>query len=75
MGQVLDVVPNHMSTAPENRYWWDVLENGPSNQFATWFDIEWNSPEVKLGDFHSVAPAAPASGLVRREFRPSAVAR
>ena len=48
MGQVLDVVPNHMSTAPENRYWWDVLENGPSSRFATWFDIDWNSPEVKL---------------------------
>ena len=48
MGQVLDIVPNHMATGPENRYWWDVLENGPSSRFATWFDIEWNSPEVKL---------------------------
>ena len=48
MGQVLDIVPNHMATGPENRYWWDVLENGPSSRFATWFDIDWNSPEVKL---------------------------
>ncbi len=48
MGQVLDIVPNHMSTVPENRYWWDVLENGPSSRFATWFDIDWNSPEVRL---------------------------
>jgi (1->4)-alpha-D-glucan 1-alpha-D-glucosylmutase len=48
MGQVLDIVPNHMTTGPENRYWWDVLENGPSSRFSTWFDIDWNSPEVKL---------------------------
>ena len=48
MGQVLDIVPNHMATGPENKYWWDVLENGPSSRFATWFDIDWNSPEVKL---------------------------
>jgi (1->4)-alpha-D-glucan 1-alpha-D-glucosylmutase len=48
MGQVLDIVPNHMATGPENRFWWDVLENGPSSRFATWFDIDWNSPEVRL---------------------------
>ena len=48
MGQVLDIVPNHMAIGPENRYWWDVLENGPSSRYATWFDIDWQSPEVKL---------------------------
>ena len=48
MGQVLDIVPNHMATGPENKYWWDVLENGPSSRFATWFDVDWNSAEVKL---------------------------
>jgi (1->4)-alpha-D-glucan 1-alpha-D-glucosylmutase len=48
MGQVLDIVPNHMATGPENRYWWDVLENGPSSRYATWFDVDWNSAEVKL---------------------------
>lgn len=48
MGQVLDIVPNHMATGPENRYWWDVLENGRSSRFAVWFDIDWSSPEVKL---------------------------
>jgi (1->4)-alpha-D-glucan 1-alpha-D-glucosylmutase len=48
MGQVLDIVPNHMATGPENIYWWDVLENGQSSRFAIWFDIDWNSPEVKL---------------------------
>ena len=48
LGQVLDIVPNHMAIGPHNRYWWDVLENGPSSRFATWFDIDWNSDEVKL---------------------------
>lgn len=48
MGQVLDIVPNHMAIGPMNRYWWDVLENGPSSQYATWFDIDWHSSEVKL---------------------------
>jgi (1->4)-alpha-D-glucan 1-alpha-D-glucosylmutase len=45
---VLDIVPNHMAAGSENKYWWDVLENGPSSRFAIWFDIDWNSPEVKL---------------------------
>ena len=48
LGQVLDIVPNHMATGPKNRYWWDVLENGQSSPYATWFDIDWQSPEVKL---------------------------
>src|SRR5580658_5153352 len=48
MGQVLDIVPNHMAIGRENRYWWDVLENGPSSRYATWFDIDWNSSEAKL---------------------------
>ncbi len=48
LGQVLDIVPNHMAAGQENTYWWDVLENGPSSRFAAWFDIDWNSAEVKL---------------------------
>ncbi len=48
LGQVLDIVPNHMATGPENRCLWDVLENGPSSRYASWFDIDWNSAEVKL---------------------------
>lgn len=48
LGQVLDIVPNHMAIGPENHYWWDVLENGPSSRYAPWFDIDWHSSEVKL---------------------------
>ena len=48
LGQVLDIVPNHMSVDRMNRMWWDVLENGPSSRFAAFFDIDWNSAEEKL---------------------------
>lgn len=49
LGQVLDIVPNHMAIAGRhNSYWWDVLENGPSSQYASFFDIEWHPAEEKL---------------------------
>jgi (1->4)-alpha-D-glucan 1-alpha-D-glucosylmutase len=48
LGQILDIVPNHMALGPENRLWWDVLENGPASRFSTWFDINWHPDEAKL---------------------------
>jgi (1->4)-alpha-D-glucan 1-alpha-D-glucosylmutase len=48
LGQVLDIVPNHMAISPSNPYWWDVLENGESSRYATWFDIDWHPSEAKL---------------------------
>jgi (1->4)-alpha-D-glucan 1-alpha-D-glucosylmutase len=50
LGQVLDIVPNHMSLGEQNRYWWDVLENGTSSRYASFFDIDWNSGEERLRD-------------------------
>lgn len=50
LGQVLDIVPNHMSLGKENRYWWDVLENGPSSRYASYFDIDWRPQEERLRD-------------------------
>ncbi|MFP4442083.1 MAG: malto-oligosyltrehalose synthase [Spirochaetia bacterium] len=45
LGQILDIVPNHMAiTGPENEWWWDVLENGPSSQYASYFDVDWDLP-------------------------------
>ena len=42
LGQILDVVPNHMGVGSDENPWWqDVLENGPSSPFATCFDIDW----------------------------------
>jgi len=49
MGLVLDIVPNHMDVGgPENHWWWDVLEHGPHSPFASYFDIDWNSPDPRL---------------------------
>jgi (1->4)-alpha-D-glucan 1-alpha-D-glucosylmutase len=49
MGQILDVVPNHMSAAPDENPWWtDVLENGPSSLYADYFDIDWNPVKQEL---------------------------
>lgn len=46
MGVVMDTVPNHMCVASsENRWWMDVLENGPSSTFARYFDIDWHPPK------------------------------
>ncbi len=49
LGQILDTVPNHMSAAPtENRWWNDVLENGPSSPHAAFFDIDWRPIKEEL---------------------------
>jgi (1->4)-alpha-D-glucan 1-alpha-D-glucosylmutase len=49
MGQVLDFVPNHVGIADGCNAWWmDVLENGPSSQYAPYFDIEWQPLKTDL---------------------------
>jgi (1->4)-alpha-D-glucan 1-alpha-D-glucosylmutase len=49
MSVLMDVVPNHMCIAgSENRWWLDVLENGPSSPYARFFDIDWNPPNPDL---------------------------
>ncbi|MFP5488284.1 MAG: malto-oligosyltrehalose synthase, partial [Acidimicrobiia bacterium] len=47
LGQVLDVVPNHMAVDPTNPWWWDVLENGPSSRHARVFDIDWGGDDER----------------------------
>lgn len=42
LGQLLDLVPNHMGvTGGDNVRWMDVLENGPASLYAQHFDIDW----------------------------------
>lgn len=50
MGVVLDIVPNHMSIAEGNRWWWDVLAHGRASRYAGFFDVEWDPPERRLRD-------------------------
>jgi (1->4)-alpha-D-glucan 1-alpha-D-glucosylmutase len=57
LSAVLDIVPNHMALAgAANRWWWDVLENGPASRCASYFDIDWgDAPSVLapvLGDHY-----------------------
>jgi (1->4)-alpha-D-glucan 1-alpha-D-glucosylmutase len=42
MGQILDVVPNHMGILSADNSWWlEVLENGEASTYADFFDIDW----------------------------------
>lgn len=44
MGQLVDVVPNHMGVMGADNGWWlDVLENGQASVYADFFDIDWQS--------------------------------
>ena len=49
MGQVLDIVPNHMGIGPgANPWWWDVLANGRASEFAEFFDLDWDPVKPEL---------------------------
>ncbi|MDD2321259.1 MAG: malto-oligosyltrehalose synthase [Geobacteraceae bacterium] len=49
MGQILDIVPNHMCVeSSDNRWWFDVLENGSSSPYASFFDIDWDPVKQEL---------------------------
>ncbi len=49
MGQILDLVPNHMGVMGADNLWWmDVLENGPASVYADYFDIDWEPVDPAL---------------------------
>ena len=51
MGLLLDWVPNHMGVSGgQNRWWDDVLENGPSSLYADHFDVDWWPTREDLHD-------------------------
>ena len=48
MGQLLDIVPNHMCVADRgNRWWWEVLRYGRQSPYAAMFDIDWDAPALR----------------------------
>jgi (1->4)-alpha-D-glucan 1-alpha-D-glucosylmutase len=50
MGQVVDIVPNHMGVlGTDNERWLDVLENGRASVYARFFDIDWDRTPDELG--------------------------
>lgn len=57
LGNVVDVVPNHLSVdlsvdtslgSSLNEFWWDVLQHGETSPWARFFDIDWSPPDPKL---------------------------
>ncbi|HEX8909721.1 MAG TPA: malto-oligosyltrehalose synthase [Anaeromyxobacteraceae bacterium] len=48
LGQLVDFVPNHMGVGPQNAWWMEVLENGPSSRYAYFFDVDWRPVKVEL---------------------------
>ena len=49
MGHVVDIVPNHMGIRhPSNRWWQDVLAQGPESPWADHFDIDWDPPDPAM---------------------------
>jgi (1->4)-alpha-D-glucan 1-alpha-D-glucosylmutase len=65
MGVVVDTVPNHMCIAdPSNQWWYDVLENGPSSPYASFFDIDWRPPKPDLANKVLLAVLADQFGYV-----------
>jgi len=49
MGLILDFVPNHMAIGHGTNPWWiDVLENGPTSEYADYFDIDWDPLKPEL---------------------------
>src|SRR3954470_18247668 len=63
IGLMIDFVPNHMGIAGNGNKWWrDVLKNGPNSAFAECFDIQWAKGQgvekvrlPVLGDFQKAA--------------------
>jgi (1->4)-alpha-D-glucan 1-alpha-D-glucosylmutase len=49
LGLIVDVVPNHMAASSENRWWMDVLENGPASAYASYFDVAWRRSDGSEG--------------------------
>ncbi|MDB5809561.1 MAG: bifunctional 4-alpha-glucanotransferase/malto-oligosyltrehalose synthase, partial [Betaproteobacteria bacterium] len=69
MGQLIDVVPNHMGVMGADNAWWlDVLENGQASLYADFFDIDWETARANpmagrvlvpvLGDHYGAVLAA-----------------
>jgi (1->4)-alpha-D-glucan 1-alpha-D-glucosylmutase len=49
MGQVVDLVPNHMAASvPHNRWWTHTLTRGRRGKYAKFFDVDWRPPGARI---------------------------
>ncbi|HEY4055994.1 MAG TPA: malto-oligosyltrehalose synthase [Kofleriaceae bacterium] len=71
LGILLDIVPNHMSIAGSGNKWWnDVLENGPASYYSSYFDIDWGGTDDRvllpvLGDRYGRSLVTGVLGVLR----------
>jgi (1->4)-alpha-D-glucan 1-alpha-D-glucosylmutase len=77
MGLILDIVPNHMGVMGSDNAWWlDVLENGESSVYASFFDIDWHPlkdelhGKVLVPALHDHYGAVLESGELKLVFHP-----
>ena len=70
IGQVIDIVPNHMGVGGADNPWWlDVLEWGRDSEYARWFDIDWEAQGRLLVPFlGNQFGVELASGTLRLKF-------
>ncbi len=52
---ILDIVPNHVAVGgADNPMWLDCLKHGRKSAYASWFDIDWDTPDSRLaGKLHA----------------------
>ncbi len=51
----------HGDRRPRQRWWWDVLENGPASRYASYFDVDWDPPESAAAQHGAAAGARPTT--------------
>ncbi|SEG69054.1 malto-oligosyltrehalose synthase [Bosea lathyri] len=55
IGIILDIVPNHMAVGgADNKLWLDLLKHGRNSAYASWFDVDFDCPDLELsGKVHA----------------------
>ncbi|HEX6538478.1 MAG TPA: malto-oligosyltrehalose synthase [Candidatus Dormibacteraeota bacterium] len=70
MGQLLDIVPNHMCISDlRDIWWWDVLRVGRASRHAEFFDIDWEAPGLEGKVLLPVLGDSLDAVLARRELK------
>lgn len=48
LGLIVDIVPNHMGTGPDNPWWQHMLQWGAASPYGRFFDVNWQSSDPFL---------------------------
>lgn len=77
MGVLADIVPNHVGVAVprESVWWWQLLREGRSSPYASYFDVDWAAGDGKLRiPVLGGEPETEAAELDRLELRDGVLA-